>query len=106
MFTGFGNTIFERSINNPRWGLDNWIYVAGGNKGETITGPHLKKGTGAISRNGPKGAAQKLHLSPFSVEFGASGLRHMVSFIFMILVLVFRPGGLFSGKELIHARGD
>ena len=44
LFTGFGNTIFERSINNPRWGLDNWIYVAGGNKGETITGPHLKKG--------------------------------------------------------------
>jgi len=43
LFTGFGNTIFERSINNPRWGLDNWIYVAGGNKGETITGPYLKK---------------------------------------------------------------
>ena len=42
----------------------------------------------------------------FSVEFGASGMRHMISFIFMILVLVFRPGGLFSGKELIHARGD
>jgi branched-chain amino acid transport system permease protein len=42
----------------------------------------------------------------FSVEFGASNMRHMVSFIFMILVLIFRPGGLFSGKELIHARGD
>jgi branched-chain amino acid transport system permease protein len=42
----------------------------------------------------------------FSVEFGASGLRHMVSFIFMILVLIFRPSGLFSGKEMIHARGD
>ena len=42
----------------------------------------------------------------FSVEFGASGLRHMVSFLFMILVLIFRPGGLLSGKELIHARGD
>ena len=42
----------------------------------------------------------------FSVEFGASNLRHMVSFLFMILVLIFRPGGLFSGKELIHARGD
>jgi branched-chain amino acid transport system permease protein len=42
----------------------------------------------------------------FSVEFGASNMRHMVSFIFMILVLIFRPGGLFSGKEMIHARGD
>jgi branched-chain amino acid transport system permease protein len=42
----------------------------------------------------------------FSVEFGASSFRHMISFIFMILILVFRPGGLFGGKELIHARGD
>lgn len=42
----------------------------------------------------------------FSVEFGASSMRHMVSFIFMILVLIFRPGGLFSGRELVHARGD
>ncbi len=42
----------------------------------------------------------------FSVEFGAANWRHMVSFVFMILVLIFRPGGLFSGKELIHARGD
>ena len=42
----------------------------------------------------------------FSVEFGASSMRHMVSFIFMILILVFRPGGLFQGKELINTRGD
>jgi branched-chain amino acid transport system permease protein len=42
----------------------------------------------------------------FSVEFGASNLRHMISFIFMILILLFRPGGLFGGKELIHVRGD
>ncbi len=42
LFTGFGITTLERSINNPRWGLDNWIYVAGGNAGGTITGPHLK----------------------------------------------------------------
>lgn len=42
----------------------------------------------------------------FSVEFGASNFRHMISFIFMILVLIFRPAGLFQGKELIHARGD
>lgn len=42
----------------------------------------------------------------FSVQFGASGLRHMISFLFMILILVLRPGGLFGGKELTHARGD
>jgi branched-chain amino acid transport system permease protein len=42
----------------------------------------------------------------FSVELGTSNLRHMVSFIFMILILIFRPGGLFLGKELIRARGD
>ena len=42
----------------------------------------------------------------FSVEFGASSFRHIFSFLFMILILLFRPGGLFGGKELIHARGD
>jgi len=42
----------------------------------------------------------------FSVELGASNLRHMISFLFMILILVLRPGGLFGGKELTHARGD
>lgn len=42
----------------------------------------------------------------FSVEFGASDLRHIISFLFMIIVLIVRPSGLFSGKELIHARGD
>ena len=42
----------------------------------------------------------------FSVEFGASNFRHLFSFLFMILILLFRPGGLFGGKELIQARGD
>jgi branched-chain amino acid transport system permease protein len=42
----------------------------------------------------------------FSVEFGATSFRHMISFLFMILILLLRPGGLFGGKELIHARGD
>lgn len=42
----------------------------------------------------------------FSVEFGASNFRHMISFIFMLLILIFRPAGLFGGKELIQARGD
>lgn len=42
----------------------------------------------------------------FSVQFGAADMRHIISFLFMIIVLIFRPGGLFSGKELVHARGD
>ena len=42
----------------------------------------------------------------FSVEFGASNFRHMISFLFMIVILILRPGGLFGGKELLHARGD
>ncbi len=43
LFTGFGKTTLERSINNPRWGIDNWIYVAGGSAGGAITGPRLKQ---------------------------------------------------------------
>lgn len=42
----------------------------------------------------------------FSVEFGASNFRHLISFLFMIVILILRPGGLFGGKELLHARGD
>lgn len=42
----------------------------------------------------------------FTVELGTSSLRHMVSFILMILILIFRPGGLFRGRELIRVRGD
>ena len=42
----------------------------------------------------------------FSVEFGASNFRHIFSFLFMILILLFRPGGMFGGREIVHARGD
>lgn len=42
----------------------------------------------------------------FSVEFGVSNFRHIFSFVFMILVLLLRPGGLFSGREAAPARGD
>ena len=40
---GFAVTYLERGINNPRFGLDNWIYVAAGAGGGTIKGPHLDK---------------------------------------------------------------
>jgi branched-chain amino acid transport system permease protein len=42
----------------------------------------------------------------FAVEFGASDFRHIFSFLFMILILIFRPSGLFGGKEPVQARGD
>ena len=42
LFTGFGLYEMWSRINNPRWGLDNWIYAAGGiQSGGTISGPNL-----------------------------------------------------------------
>ncbi|MDF1843615.1 MAG: c-type cytochrome [Rubripirellula sp.] len=43
LLTGFRKRVMERGINNPRWGLDNWIYVGGGGEGGEITGPKLAK---------------------------------------------------------------
>jgi putative membrane-bound dehydrogenase-like protein len=43
LFTGFGVGEIWSRISNPRWGLDNWIYVAAGaSSAGTIKGPHLK----------------------------------------------------------------
>jgi putative membrane-bound dehydrogenase-like protein len=42
LFTGFKVNTIERGINNPIWGLDDWIYVGSGSGGGTITGPKLK----------------------------------------------------------------
>jgi putative membrane-bound dehydrogenase-like protein len=43
LFTGFGVGEIWTRISNPRWGVDNWIYVASGaSSGGTIRGPHLK----------------------------------------------------------------
>ncbi|MGK0189781.1 MAG: putative membrane-bound dehydrogenase-like protein [Verrucomicrobiales bacterium] len=41
LFTGFDVHVLERGINNPHWGLDNWIYIGSGGEGGTITGPNL-----------------------------------------------------------------
>ena len=44
LFTGFGTGELWTRINNPRWGVDNWIYgVSGARSAGTITGPHLKE---------------------------------------------------------------
>src|SRR6516162_3207785 len=43
LFTGFGVGELWTRISNPRWGVDNWIYVASGQgSGGTIRGPYLK----------------------------------------------------------------
>jgi branched-chain amino acid transport system permease protein len=42
----------------------------------------------------------------FAVEFGASNFRHIFSFVFMILILLIRPGGLLGGKGMTQTRGD
>jgi putative membrane-bound dehydrogenase-like protein len=43
LFTGFSVGEIWTRISNPRWGLDNWIYVASGaSSGGMIRGPHLK----------------------------------------------------------------
>jgi putative membrane-bound dehydrogenase-like protein len=44
LFTGFGTGELWTRINNPRWGVDNWIYaVSGAASAGTITGPRLDK---------------------------------------------------------------
>ena len=43
LFTGFRREFIERGINNPRWGVNNWIYVGSGGDGGTIRGPRLDK---------------------------------------------------------------
>ncbi len=44
LFTGFGTETLWSRINNPRWGVDNWIYgISGTGSSGTIRGPRLKK---------------------------------------------------------------
>ncbi|MEM7312201.1 MAG: PVC-type heme-binding CxxCH protein [Planctomycetota bacterium] len=43
LFTGFRKEVLERGINNPRWGLDNWIYIGSGGSGGKVTGPNLRE---------------------------------------------------------------
>lgn len=43
LFAGFRMHVIERAINNPRWGADNWIYVAAAADGGAVTGPGIDR---------------------------------------------------------------
>ena len=64
LFTGFKVNTIERSINNPIWGLDDWIYIGSGSGGGTITGPNLKE-------------AFKLGGSDFRIKADGSAIEHV-----------------------------
>ncbi len=73
LFTGFRTSVMERGINNPRWGLDNWIYVGSGQHAGTITGPRLRSPVDLGNtdfRMRPDGSA----IEPVSGQVGTFGL--------------------------------
>ena len=41
LFTGFSTGVLDRRMGDPKWGLDDWIYVGRSHRDATITGPHL-----------------------------------------------------------------
>ena len=41
LFTGFSTGVLDRRMGDPKWGLDDWIYVGRSHAAATITGPHL-----------------------------------------------------------------
>ncbi len=45
-------------------------------------------------------------IESFAVDFWNASYRHLVAFVFMIVILVFRPAGLFGKKNSMMSRGD
>jgi len=43
LFTGFATGVLDRRMGDPKWGLDDWIYVGRPHSSAKITGPHLTK---------------------------------------------------------------
>ena len=85
LFDGFEMHIIERAINNPRWGQDNWIYVAGANRGASVTGPALK-GKVNLGRNDFRFKADGSAIEPvtgtnhtFGLSLTDSGDRFLIS---------------------------
>ena len=42
----------------------------------------------------------------FSVDFVNSAFRHLIAFVFMFVILLFKPAGLFGSGQLKGGRGD
>ena len=85
LFDGFEMHIIERAINNPRWGQDNWIYVAGSNRGAMVSGPHLE-GKVNLGRNDFRFKADGSAIEPvtgtnytFGLSLTDSGDRFLIS---------------------------
>ena len=85
LFDGFEMHIIERAINNPRWGQDNWIYVAGANRGPSVAGPGLK-GRVNLGRNDFRFKADGSAIEPvtgtnhtFGLSLTDSGDRFLIS---------------------------
>ena len=45
-------------------------------------------------------------IESFAVEYWNASFRHLVAFVFMIIILVVRPGGLFGKSGPMSGRGD
>lgn len=73
LFTGFDVDVMERAINNPRWGLDGWIYVAAGGPPGPITGPHLN-GPVALGRTDFRFLPDGTAIEPVTGTNGTFGL--------------------------------
>lgn len=41
LYTGFSTGVLDRRMGDPKWGMDDWIYVGRSHAPATITGPHL-----------------------------------------------------------------
>ena len=73
LFRGFQLKILERGINNPRWGLDNWIYVGAGSEGATVRGPNLGESV-RLGRSDFRLRADGSALEPVNGSVGTFGM--------------------------------
>lgn len=74
LFTGFGVGEMWTRISNPEWGVDNWIYAAGGQgSAGTIQGPHLPKPV-QLGNTGFRFKADGTAIEPISGNTGGFGL--------------------------------
>ena len=76
LFTGFSTGVLDRRMGDPKWGIDDWIYVGRSHRDATITGPHLQRSVALPDtdfRIKPDGSA----IEPVSGAVG--GLGHTIT---------------------------